>query len=317
VEKQVSDLIDNLESFKSLIKSEIPNTTMVICKDKFFMQKFAYRLACFIICENQLNATICQNIEKNIFPDVYYLPQNKDVILSEDVSFIIEKMSYSPLSSNYKVFILDNFEKANVQTQNKLLKSLEEPNENSYFIILCANDDSMLPTVKSRCRKIEIGSLKNKEIEPIFNDLFKNEKEKKMAKFLSKNYLGKAISIASDNKYFYLYNLAIDIITNCKNSSNVLKYSAELIKNKDNLNLFFEIYYDCFSEMIYYKINGHCNYEVLDEVFISVANDFSIGSIIAILNNSLIVIEQIFRNCNIPLIIDTVLLDNLQFKAQK
>lgn len=62
--------------------------------------------------------------------------------------------AYPPLESRKKVFLLYNFEKAADVASSALLKTLEEPNEDT-IIILTTNDlGSLLPTIVSRCVKI-------------------------------------------------------------------------------------------------------------------------------------------------------------------
>lgn len=68
----------------------------------------------------------------------------------DDIRKIRNEAYLAPNEANIKVFILENTDKFNVQSQNALLKILEEPPKNVKFILTAATKTSILPTVRSR-----------------------------------------------------------------------------------------------------------------------------------------------------------------------
>ena len=64
-----------------------------------------------------------------------------------------------------KVIIIDGIEKMNRAAVNLLLKSLEEPPQNTYFFLLTENRSSVLPTVVSRCQVVPFGALSLEQLE--------------------------------------------------------------------------------------------------------------------------------------------------------
>lgn len=58
-----------------------------------------------------------------------------------------------------KVFIVDEAELLQTVGQNLLLKTLEEPPEGTYLILVTSNEDRLLPTVRSRCQRIAFAAL--------------------------------------------------------------------------------------------------------------------------------------------------------------
>lgn len=70
------------------------------------------------------------------------------------------------------IFILDA-DLMNEQTQNALLKSLEEPPEGIIFFIITSNIDKLLPTIQSRCWVINFNPLSESAVEKILTDYFK------------------------------------------------------------------------------------------------------------------------------------------------
>ena len=55
-----------------------------------------------------------------------------------------------------RFILIDNIENLNKNSVNALLKVIEEPNENIFFILINNNEKSILPTLKSRCLNFKI-----------------------------------------------------------------------------------------------------------------------------------------------------------------
>ncbi len=70
----------------------------------------------------------------------------------KDAENIIHKTLVKPYEGDYKIFVIWMAEKMNQETYNKLLKILEEPPEDTKFILIAENPEQILPTVLSRCQ---------------------------------------------------------------------------------------------------------------------------------------------------------------------
>jgi DNA polymerase III delta' subunit len=73
--------------------------------------------------------------------------------------FLIEKVQLKPSFSASKVFVVSETEELNAESQNALLKVLEEPPNKSFIILLCTKLDNLLPTTRSRCQIVHFGPL--------------------------------------------------------------------------------------------------------------------------------------------------------------
>lgn len=65
-------------------------------------------------------------------------------------------LSLTPAESDYRVVVIDAADQLNEKAANALLKSVEEPPERAYILIVCHNPLSILPTIRSRCRTIKL-----------------------------------------------------------------------------------------------------------------------------------------------------------------
>lgn len=76
-----------------------------------------------------------------------------------------EALALFPVSGKFKVLIIENASRMSASSQNALLKSLEEPNPTSTIILVAHEFSKILPTIKSRCQKINFFLAKLGEIE--------------------------------------------------------------------------------------------------------------------------------------------------------
>ena len=82
---------------------------------------------------------------------------------------MINNLNKSSLNSKPRFILIDNIEYLNLNSINALLKILEEPNENTYFILI-NNNKKITPTILSRCLNFKI-TLSNEKILTISNKL--------------------------------------------------------------------------------------------------------------------------------------------------
>lgn len=112
----------------------------------------------------------CHQVAKNSHPDLVILSPQEDslVIKIEEIRAMINQSGFKPFQASAKVFILDPAEAMNETAQNALLKTLEEPEPGTYFILICHALEKLLPTVKSRAQILNF--VPAKQYEPLDAD---------------------------------------------------------------------------------------------------------------------------------------------------
>ncbi|MDD4027075.1 MAG: hypothetical protein PHO75_02690 [Candidatus Shapirobacteria bacterium] len=88
-------------------------------------------------------------------PDIFIIDQNSGWKV-EKIREINNFLSQKPFCHQSKIVIIFEAENLNVESQNTLLKNLEEPGENNYFILSTNKLKTILPTIISRCQTIKI-----------------------------------------------------------------------------------------------------------------------------------------------------------------
>lgn len=84
---------------------------------------------------------------------------SQPIIYVDESAAIIHRLSLSSYNSRYKITIIWQPEKMNVEAANKLLKIIEEPYEDTVFILVSNNPEALLPTIRSRVQTIYLNPL--------------------------------------------------------------------------------------------------------------------------------------------------------------
>lgn len=96
----------------------------------------------------------CHLIEERTHPDLSWLEPEEDsrVIKVEPIRELTSRSNLKPLRAPSKVFVIDHADGMNEVAQNALLKTLEEPEGSTYFVLISYALEKMLPTVRSRAQ---------------------------------------------------------------------------------------------------------------------------------------------------------------------
>jgi len=86
------------------------------------------------------------------------------VIYVTESESLEQRLALTTTMSKYKIVLIWLPEKMNEQTANKLLKLIEEPFGDTIFILVSDDAASILPTIYSRCRPIEMKRLSDETI---------------------------------------------------------------------------------------------------------------------------------------------------------
>ena len=98
------------------------------------------------------------------------IPNDKKTINIDQVRKLISSLNKSSFNDKPRFILIDNVEFLNINSINALLKIIEEPSENIFFILINSNKN-LISTLKSRCLEFKI-FLSNKESIDISNQLF-------------------------------------------------------------------------------------------------------------------------------------------------
>ena len=121
--------------------------------------------------------------------------ENKQGVIGvKESQSIINKMNFKSFFGGAKILVMWLPELMNLQASNKLLKLIEEPAENTYFVLVSENKNKILPTIYSRLQNIVVPKMKLNTISNFMVNNFQIvESEAKTIANLSDGDLNKAV----------------------------------------------------------------------------------------------------------------------------
>lgn len=217
-----------LRNFKNEIKTGKVSASYLFFGDKRVdLLHYALVFSKMVMTQDVKNEDIKTQIEKQIdnlaHPDVEIVNKNNGNIKIDEIREIIYETIESSFNSPKKIFIICGVENLRKESANALLKTIEEPPKNVYFILL-SRTLNIIPTIKSRAIKFHLESSTSLElgVDKKTYDFFDgNENDIKLFK---KNYLEKNISL--ENLSFEIKTVE-DILKNIVNMQNYLFYNLE------------------------------------------------------------------------------------------
>ena len=148
-------------------------------------------------------------------PDIIYLQHEKPNTISVDDirTQINNDIVVKPYSSPYKIYIIDEAEKMNVQAQNALLKTIEEPPKYAIILLLTTNAETFLPTILSRCIRLDLKVVSDEKIKAYLMQKYEipDYKADVCVAFAQGN-VGKAVKLAESDDFNEIKNAAIQLI---------------------------------------------------------------------------------------------------------
>ena len=106
-------------------------------------------------------------------PDFFFIEPDGNSIKIEQIREMQRKIIEEPIISTRKVYILDNSDKMTKEAQNALLKTLEEPPKFVVIILIGANENLFLTTIKSRCNIIRFSNIPDEQIKKYLEEKYK------------------------------------------------------------------------------------------------------------------------------------------------
>ena len=231
---------------------------------------------------------------------VKYYPSSNSFGVDE-VRNIIDEVNKKPYEGDRKVLILYKCDKLTVQAQNALLKTIEEPPQGVYLILLSDSLETILDTIQSRCQVYKLTPLSKEEISSYVEDKYPNLSldVKQAALAYSTGVPGKVDRFIGDQNLKNLRDTCIELFEDIlkRKQSIVLKYEEILKNSKEEqielLNILLSYIRDI---MIFKELNSNeliVNFDKMDKI-----KDISRGMSYKKLNSMLEYIKEARLNFN-------------------
>lgn len=244
------EFADALKSGRTynLIKHDIDtgnlsHAYMVISPDTLALNNLFEIVACAVYCKDDacLACTTCHRILHGNHADVKFINSDNKNLKVEDVESLIDDTGTRPFESDHKLYFVFSADKMNAAAQNKLLKTLEEPQKTVTIFLGVSRESAMLDTVKSRTKKITLDRFSQEEISSALKEEGFPSDSAETAAACADGMLGRAKEIAEDKSFAENYAQTVNVFKNLKKSGDVASFLNEKVLDKERLPVFLDI----------------------------------------------------------------------------
>ncbi|CEO22400.1 DNA polymerase III subunit [Paraclostridium sordellii] len=158
---------------------------------------------------------------------------------------------------DYKIYVINNAEKMTIESQNALLKTLEEPPVYVIIILITNNKNSLLDTIKSRCDTVKFLPIPSIELKKYLEDRGIDEKKASILSTFSRGSISKALELSDSSDFMIMredIQNYIQIMLE-KNVVDILELPNKLDKYKDNILEVLDITINYFRDIMMIKEN--------------------------------------------------------------
>lgn len=301
---------------RALANGRVAHAYLFTGPDGIGKRLMAMALARAIVCEEQRgcgNCLACRKIDHQNHPDLHILEPDGKSIKIEQIRSFQKELNLKPLEAPRKICMIEQADAMTVGAANALLKTLEEPRGDTLLVLLSAQPNLLLETIRSRCQPLPFSRHPNSRIQA--------ELEKQLGIASEESHVLAALSEGSFKKAFgkdrELYlderrNL-LKTLTGLSSGSILptLDFAEQLASDKTILPDILEIF-QAFYRDVLMTLQGRDDDELvnldLKEKIHRVSAREDVSTILAKLDALIEVRRQLDRNVNRQLAMEVLLL---------
>ena len=169
---------------------------------------------------------------------------------------MIHDVAVKPYCSPHKIYIIPDAEMMTVQAQNALLKTIEEPPEYAVIILLTSNIDALLPTIQSRCIRLDLKVVDDSLVKKyLMERLHVPDYQAEIDASFAQGSIGRAKDAATSEEFSAMTENALKILKYV-NTMEVYELADEinsLSGEKQNIGDYLDIFQFWFRDVLMFK----------------------------------------------------------------
>jgi len=199
----------------------------------------AVRFAAMLNCpqlqdDSSASCPVCRRICEEKHPDFIIEKPLRGMIRIDRVRQVQSFFQFAPVEAFYRVAIVDDAHSMNRAAQNALLKTLEEPPAGRVLILVTSKPFVLLPTVRSRCRRIRFGPIRNDILAEILQEQGLDREKVSLVAATSGGSVARALETSASH-FLDLRRQMIDMLADSQSVGirGNLELSTEISKDRD------------------------------------------------------------------------------------
>ncbi len=212
-------------------------------------------------------------------PDIIWVTHEKSGIGVDDIrNQINHTMDIKPFSSQYKIYIVPEAEKMSEEAQNALLKTIEEPPAYGIVILLTANINMLLPTIRSRCLTLEFRPLTNATVEKyLLEHCQVPDYLAKMSATFAQGNLGKAIRYVRSDDFVEKKDKILYLLKNKEDMTlyEMMSIMREIGEDKNSFGDYIDLMVLWYRDVLLYKATKDVNQLMFTDNYSDISREAS------------------------------------------
>ncbi|MCD7982219.1 MAG: DNA polymerase III subunit delta [Clostridiales bacterium] len=262
-----------------------------------------------------LECRSCRQAQGRNQPDILYVTHEKTVLSVDDIRLQVNQdILLRPYSSRYKIYIVDEAEKMNVQAQNALLKTLEEPPDYAVILLLTTGTDIFLPTIRSRCVTLNLRAVENEKIRDfLMNRHHVPDYQADLCVAFAQGNVGRAVILSSSDQFNELKDRTMRLLRRLDELSafDLTKELEPVQEKKEQIPVFLDLLLLLFRDVLLFKAEANEEHLIFREQFDmieQIANKSSFSQLNQILQAIETAERRIRANVSAPLTVELLML---------
>lgn len=225
----------------------------------------------------------CIQAESGNHPDIIRITHEKPASIGvEDVrEQLVGDIQIRPYSGRYKIYIIDDADKMTVQAQNAILKTIEEPPEYGIIMLLTENADGLLPTILSRCVRLELTPVQDSLIKEHLMRAFNiPEYDARFAAAFARGCVGRAEAVINSEIFAGIKENALHMLKYVSDMTvGELINSVKSINDyKGNINDYLDLLAMWYRDVLLFKSTNDANLLIFKDELKTIRRQASVSS---------------------------------------
>ena len=183
---------------------------------------------------------------------------------------VVQSVSIRPYYGSYKIYLIPDAELMNIAAQNALLKTIEEPPSYAVIILITSNADALLPTILSRCVRLEVKVVEDSLIKKyLMEKLQVPDYEADVEVSMAHGSVGRAKEAATSREFMDFTEKALHLLKNADTMDTVGLNEAvrEVTEDKQRIEEYLDIFQFWFRDVLMFKATREMDHLVFKQQF--------------------------------------------------
>lgn len=202
----------------------------------------------------------CSRIQRGLHPDFVVIEPEKNKIVVKQIRELTKRAELGPFEGSALVIVLAPADAMNISAANALLKTLEEPRPNVYFVLTTAAAHALPATIRSRCQMLRFGPVEDSLVKKVVVERTALEKERAgLVARMAEGSLSRALFLGEEKGWREERDKIVELINHVgvrPSAKSLFETGEDLVKNVGEMEPFLEGVRRALRDLVWWGLEG-------------------------------------------------------------